>query len=420
MTHPLTAPTATAADLLALYRHLHAHPEPSQQETRTAALLAGILRDLGYAVHERIGGTGVVGILRNGAGPTVVLRADMDALPVREDTGLDYASAAVDAAGTPLMHACGHDIHMTCAIGAARDLAAASRSWSGTLVILLQPAEEIAAGAAAMIADGVFDLFPKPSVLLGQHVGNLPAGVVSFTPGPAMAAAESLRIRLTGRGAHGSRPQASIDPVLLAAHIVVRLQSIVAREISPSDTAVVTVGALHAGAQANVIPDTAEIAVNLRSLTPEVHGRLRRAVVRIVEAECAASGTPVAPEITTTGEFPVLSNDPAATALTVAALRTGLGEDRVREVPAITISEDFGLLGQAVGAPSFFWFLGSTHPGRFECARAADEVDAQIPANHSSRFAPEPDTTIPAGIAALTLAARAWLDAPPETGAPLG
>jgi amidohydrolase len=405
-------PEDRVGDLIALYKHLHRHPELPFQEVETAGVMASRLSDLGFSVHEQVGVTGVVATFANGDGPVVALRSDMDGLPIAEETALDYASAAtaVDDSGTavPVMHACGHDIHMVSLLGAAEALTTNKSEWNGTLVVIFQPAEETAQGAIAMVKDGLFDLIPRPDVILGQHVGNRPAGTVSFTVGPAMAAADSLRVTITGRGAHGSRPEASIDPVLLASSIVVRLQSIVAREIAPTDIAVVTVGSFHAGIRENIIPSTAELKLNLRSLTPAVRTRLLGAVERIITAECAAAGVEMAPAIESIGSFPRLVNEPHPAAHTVEALRAHFGEECVLEVPPVTISEDFGVLGASAGIPSFFWFIGSTDPATYAAAADDDAVDGRIPANHSSLFAPQPRPTITTGIDALVAAFLAW------------
>lgn len=398
--------------LFELYADLHQHPELSFAEVRTARIMATHLRELGFTVHEAIGVTGIVGVLENGVGNAVMLRADMDGLPITEETGLDYASTTVatDASGatTGIMHACGHDIHMVSLLGAAEVLAADRSSWRGTLIVVFQPAEEIARGAQAMVDDGLFTIVPRPVAVLGQHVGNLPAGTVSYTVGPAMAAADSLRIVVTGRGAHGSRPQAAIDPVLIASSIVVRLQSIVAREISPADVAVVTVGSIHSGTKENIIPSSAELKLSLRSLTPDVQKRLLESVSRIVNAECAAAGVETPPTIEHIGSFPRLVNEPSAAERTVIALREGLGAERVVEVSPLTISEDFGIFGVSAEVPSFFWFIGSTDPARYVKALSHDAVDRLIPANHSSHFAPDPAITITTGIDALLVAFSAW------------
>ena len=312
------ADVADLEDLAALYRDLHAHPELAFAERRTASIVAERLHGLGYQVTAGVGGTGVVGVLENGDGPTVLLRADMDALPVLEQTGLPYASTrrVRDAAGAdvPVMHACGHDMHVSCLLGAAAELAAqaSSGAWQGRLLLVFQPAEEGDGGAQAMIDDGLYDRFPVPDIVLGQHVMPLPAGVLGLHGGPAMAAADAIRVVLYGEGGHGSRPETTVDPVLMAAATVLRLQGIVSREVAASDTAVLTVGALHAGTAANIIPDRAELLLSLRSFDEKVHAKVRDAIDRIVRAEAAASGARKDPEITTTDSFPVLVNDPAA------------------------------------------------------------------------------------------------------------
>src|SRR3954447_21014922 len=279
-----------------LYRDVHRHPELSHQEQRTASLVADRLRGAGYDVQQGVGGTGVVGVLRNGPGQTVLLRADMDALPVREATGLPYASqvTATDADGNavPVMHACGHDVHVACLAGAAQLLADGRRSWSGTLVALFQPAEETGDGARGMVEGGLASLVPAPTVALGQHVMPLPAGQVGTHAGPALSAADNMRITLYGRGAHGSMPQAAVDPVVLAAMIVVRLQTVVSREVPPSETAVLTVGSIQAGTKSNVIPDRATLQLNMRAFSDSTRTAILDAIRRIVTAECQASGCP--------------------------------------------------------------------------------------------------------------------------------
>ncbi|TFW10343.1 amidohydrolase, partial [Oxalobacteraceae bacterium OM1] len=304
---------ALLPDLERFYTDVHAHPELSMQETRTAGLAAEQLRAAGFEVTTGVGKTGVVGLLRNGDGPTVMLRADMDALPIKEATGLAYAStvSARDRDGNivPVMHACGHDLHVTWLAGAAKLLAQARQSWQGTLMAVFQPAEETAEGAQAMIHDGLFQRFPKPEVVLGQHVMVGPAGHVAGRTGTITSAADSLQIRLFGRGAHGSMPQASIDPVVMAASTVMRLQTIVSRELSPNEAAVVTIGSLQAGTKENVIPDEALIKLNVRTYDPGVRKRVLASIERIVNAEATASGAPKPPEITTLDSYPLGVND---------------------------------------------------------------------------------------------------------------
>jgi amidohydrolase len=401
-------------ELAALYRDLHAHPELAFAEHRTAGIVAERLDGLGYQVTTGVGGTGVVGVLPNGTGPTVLLRADMDGLPVLEQTGLPYASTrrAKDSGGAdvPVMHACGHDMHVTCLLGAAAELAATRDAWRGTLLLVFQPAEEAGKGARAMIDDGLYERVPVPDIVLGQHVMPLPAGVLGVHGGPAMAGADALRVVLHGQGGHGSRPETTVDPILMAAAIVLRLQGVVSRELAPSEAAVLTVGALRAGTAANIIPDQAELLLSLRSFNDKVHDKAREAINRIIRAEAAASGALREPEITTTVSFPILVNDPAAcTRLTdLFSAEVGLTLD----TGPVTGSEDVGLLATAVGAPCAYWFFGGSDPALFAgvttVEEARDIVDG-LPSNHSPLFAPVIDPTIRTGIKALTTAARAWL-----------
>ena len=399
-------------ELESLYKDIHAHPELSMQETRTAALAAERLRTAGYEVTTGIGKTGVVGLMRNGDGPTVMLRADMDALPVEEATGAPYASKvkATDDEGksVPVMHACGHDMHVTWLIGATTLLAKARSAWQGTLMAVFQPAEETAQGAQAMIDDGLFQRFPKPDVVLGQHVMVGPAGTIGGRTGAITSAADSLQIRLFGRGAHGSMPQASIDPVVMAAALVLRLQTIVSREISPAEAAVVTVGALQAGTKENVIPDEALIKLNVRTFDPGVRARVLAAIERIVKAEAAASGAPRAPEITPLDRYPLVTNDLEATRRVVAAFRGHFGEKRVRETGPASASEDFGSFGAEWHAPSVFWFVGGTDADAYSKAKAANRLN-EIPTNHNPRFLPVMHPTLESGVEALVVASQAWL-----------
>jgi hippurate hydrolase len=399
-------------DLEALYTDVHAHPELSMQETRTADLAADRLRAAGYEVTTGVGKTGVVGLLRNGAGPTVMLRADMDALPVEEMTGLPYASKVKakdrDGKTVPVMHACGHDMHVTWLVGASRLLAQAREAWSGTLMAVFQPAEETAEGAQAMIDDGLFKRFPKPDVVFGQHVMVASAGDIGGRTGTITSAADSLQIRLFGRGAHGSMPQASIDPVVMAAATVMRLQTIVSREISPNEAAVVTIGSLQAGTKENVIPDEAVIKLNVRSYDAEVRKRVLAAIERIVNAESAASGAPKPPEITTLDNYPLGVNDTGASQRVVDAFREYFPADRVRQTGPTSASEDFGSFGAEWHVPSVFWFVGGTDPGIYAKAKAAGEVN-KIPSNHSPFFAPVMHPTLETGVETMVVGALAWL-----------
>jgi amidohydrolase len=401
-------------ELAALYRDLHAHPELAFAEHRTAGIVAERLRGLGYQVTTGVGGTGVVGVLANGDGPTVLLRADMDGLPVLEQTGLPYASTGrgrdSGGADVPVMHACGHDMHVTCLLGAAAQLAAARDSWRGTLLLVFQPAEEAGKGARAMLDDGLLRRFPVPAIVLGQHVMPLPSGVLAVHGGAAMAGADALRVVLYGEGGHGSRPETTVDPVLMAAATVLRLQGVVSRELAASETAVLTVGALRAGTAPNIIPDQAELLLSLRFFSDAVHDKARAATDRIIRAEAAASGAGKEPEITTEVSFPVLVNDPAACARLTELFNAG-GTLTLDPGP-VTGSEDVGLLATAAGVPCAFWLLGGSDPALFAGVTTVEEARAIVdglPSNHSPLFAPVIDPTIRTGVTALTTAAREWL-----------
>ncbi|MGH1524682.1 amidohydrolase [Leifsonia sp. L25] len=400
-------------DLEALYRDLHAHPELSFQEHRTAGIVAGHLSALGLEVHTGIGRTGVAGVLRNGDGPTVLLRADMDGLPVREETGLPWASTQTapgdDGNPVPVMHACGHDIHITCLLGAVERLAGTTDDWSGTLVAVFQPAEEHGGGADVMVQDGLYAKVPAPDVVLGQHVTPAPAGMVGAHPGAAMAAVDAFEVTLRGRGGHGSRPETTIDPVVMAASAVMRLQTVVAREIAPQDTAVVTVGTLHAGTKNNIIAPSATLGISVRSFDETVRTRVLEGVDRILRAELQASGSPHEP-ITEWGErYPVTVNDLEATARVNAAFASEFGEEAVLQPGALSGSEDVGNLATAAGVPLVYWMLGGADPETLRAAMEAGTVDTDIPSNHSPFFAPVAQPTIDVGVRALVTAAREWL-----------
>ena len=399
-------------DLETLYKDVHSHPELSMQETRTAGLAAERLRIAGYEVTTGIGKTGVVGLLRNGDGPTVMLRADMDALPVEEATGVPYASKinVLDSEGrpVPVMHACGHDMHVTWLVGASTLLAQARTAWHGTIMAVFQPAEETAQGAQAMIDDGLFKRFSRPDVVLGQHVMVGPAGTIGGRTGVITSAADSLQIRLFGRGAHGSMPQASIDPVVMAAAIVLRLQTIVSREIAPAESAVVTVGVLQAGTKENVIPDEAIIKLNVRTFDEGVRKRVLAAIERIVKAEAAASGAPKPPEISPLDRYPLVTNDSDATRRVVEAFRRHFTTERVRETGPASASEDFGSFGVEWHSPSVFWFIGGTEPDAYAKAKAANRLN-EIPTNHNPRFLPVIHPTLRTGVEAMVVASQAWL-----------
>ena len=409
-----------SAELADFYRDLHQHPELSLQEHRTARLVADALWPLGFEVTEQVGGTGVVGLLRNGDGPVVMLRADFDALPVEEKTGLPYASTArargQDGEEVPVMHACGHDMHAACLLGAAALLARTPGTWSGTLLVVFQPAEELGRGAKDMVDDGLFRRFPVPGIVLGQHVGPLPAGMIGYASGPVMAASDSAQVVLYGQGGHGSRPEAAIDPVLMAAHIVTRLQGIVARQVSPAETAVVTVGRLQAGTKDNIIPDTAELGINIRTYSPRTRDLVRAAIERIIAAEATASSAPRPPQITWNISTPRLVSDPVATEATMAAFTGHFGPERLLPMPLVTASEDVGIFGEAAGIPTVFWFWGGPDTQTVLSAMAEGRLDS-LPGNHSPYFAPVIEPTLSTGIETLTVAARTWLQAPPAHSA---
>lgn len=412
-TSSFPAPPAAILDRLeALYRDVHAHPELSMQETRTAGIVGDWLTGLGCAVTTGIGGTGVVGVLANGEGATVLLRADMDALPMQEATGLDYASRERRTTPTGrtgfVAHSCGHDMHVAWLLGAAWQLAHHRDRWSGTVLLLFQPGEETGEGAAAMIADGLLDRFPRPDVVLGQHVVPAPAGSAAWTSGTAMSASDSLEVHLHGRGAHGSAPENSIDPVVMAASAIMNLQTLRSRETGMHQGAVLTVGSVHAGDSDNVIPDEAVLTLNVRTFDEDVRRRLLSGIRRVVSATAAGAGAVREPDVIGLGAHPLTVNDPEATARVASALRTVLGPDAVIETPPATASEDFGAFGTAWHVPSVFWFVGGTDPEAFAAAEAAGTV-RELPSNHSPAFAPVIHPTLEIGMQTMLAAASAWL-----------
>ncbi|MDQ8705116.1 amidohydrolase [Streptomyces sp. LHD-70] len=412
----LTGLDSRLKDLRALYEDLHAHPELSFQEHRTAAIVAERLRAQGWDVTEGVGGTGVVGVLRSGDGPVVLLRADMDALPVAERTGLPYASTVTaenaDGETVPVMHACGHDMHTTCLLGATTQLAAHQDAWNGTVVALFQPAEEIG-GAPKLIDDGFADRFPRADVCLAQHVAPVPAGLAATRPGPVMCASDSLRVTLYGKGGHGSMPEAAVDPVVMAAAVVLRLQTVVAREVAAHQTAVLTVGSINAGTKENIIPDTAELKLGLRTSDPKVRDRVLAAIRRVTLAEAAASGAPREPDFEMLHRLPLTVNDPEATEKVRAALAARIGERMHVMARPLNGSEDFNVFAEALGAPSVYWHFGGADPDAFAgtdlAAVLEDGFPADIPINHSPYYAPVPEPTIEHGVTLLLTAASAWL-----------
>lgn len=403
MESTMTETLLTDADTTAMhemYVHLHTHPELSMQEHETANYIADQLDALGIE-NFRCGGTGVVGVIRNGEGPVVAFRADTDGLPIAEDTGLDYSSSATgtleDGTAVPVMHGCGHDTHVTSLLTAAKLLVRDADSWSGTLVLVFQPGEETAAGAKAMVDDGLWDKAPRPTVVLGQHVMPLQAGEINISSGTAMAMADALKVTVFGRQSHGSQPQSSIDPIVLGAHMIIRLQTIVSRELDPTSPAVVTSGTFHAGLKENIIPDRAEFTLNIRTFTQDVRDQVLAAITRIVQAEALASNapTPVIEEIYT---FPRCYNDPETVTQVTRALRGELGEQAVHDAPPMMGSEDFGHLADSIGVPSVYWMFGGF-----------DLTKGTPPVNHSPFFGPEIEPTLTTGVRAAVSALRSFL-----------
>jgi len=387
-------------DAHAFYLDLHQNPELSTHETQTAEKLASHLRALGYEVTEHVGGTGVVALLKNGTGPTVMLRTELDALPVEEKTGLSYASKirAKDDAGhdVPVMHACGHDLHMASIVATAAIMAHSKQTWHGTLILIGQPAEETIGGAKAMLADGLMTRFPKPDFVLALHVGNtLPAGTVGITPGVYNTNADSLRITIYGKGGHGSAPHTAIDPIVIAARTILALQTITSREVKPGEMAVVTVGYIQAGTKNNIIPDEAELGLTVRTRNTEVRKQILAAIARITKAEAEAAGAPRPPLIDHYEGTDLVYNDPALAQRMRIVLETALGKGNVVIEEPITPSEDFSYFTQQ-GIPGFYFSLGGADPVKFAQAKTAGTM---LPSNHSPLFAPDVDPALHTGIA---------------------
>jgi hippurate hydrolase len=392
---------AVYPDAHALYVDIHQNPELSAHEVQTAAKLAARLGGLGYEVTEHVGGTGIVAILKNGAGPTVMLRTELDALPVEEKTGLSYASKvhAKDDAGhdVPVMHACGHDLHMAAIMGTAAIMAHSRSTWHGTLMLIGQPAEETISGAKRMLGDGLLTRFPKPDVAVALHVGNLlPAGTVGIAPGVMNTNADSLRITIYGKGGHGSAPHTAIDPIVIAARTILALQTIASREVRPGEMAVVTVGYIQAGTKNNIIPDQAELGLTVRTRKAEVRKQVLAAIARISKAEAEAAGAPRAPSVDHYEGTDLVYNDPALAQRLKGALEAALGKENVVTEEAHTASEDFSYFVEQ-GIPGFYFSLGGADPAKFAEAKASGTM---LPSNHSSLFAPDVDPALRTGIAA--------------------
>lgn len=402
-----TAPTTAEVDAIypdieSLYIDLHRNPELAFQETRTAATLAGLLKTYGFEVTTGVGKTGVVGVLRNGAGPTVMMRTEIDALPVEEKTGLAFASTVVtkNTAGqtVPVMHACGHDLHMSAWAGTARLMAQHRDRWRGTLMMVGQPAEEVLAGAAAMLSDGLFTRFSKPDVALSVHDDDtLPAGTIGYHPGFFRSMSDAVSITVFGRGGHAAMPHNTIDPVVLAARIVLTLQTVVSRENNPVDPVVVTIGSIHGGTQGNIIPDEVRLQLSVRTYTTDVRSRTLAAIRRIAKGEAEASGAPREPivEAPARASVPVY-NDPALTLRLAGALKKSLGDDRVVEMPQKMTSEDFAFYG-AAGVPTVLLHIGAVDAAKLADARQSGVL---LPAPHSPEWAPLHEPTLKGAVQA--------------------
>ena len=410
---------ADLPELMELYRDLHAHPELSFQEHRTAAKLAAIARELGFEVTEGVGQTGVVAVMRNGDGPTVMLRADMDALPVVEQTGLSFASkqVGVPASGveTGIMHACGHDTHMTGWVGAAQQLVDRKDEWQGTLVMILQPAEELGLGAIAMIEDGLYERFPKPDYVLAFHdAAQFPAGMIGYSPGYALANVDSVDISVPGVGGHGAYPHTAKDPIVIASSIVMRLQTLVSRELNPQDPAVVTVGSFHSGAKHNIISDEAKLQITVRSYSDETRKHLLDGIARIAKAEAMAAGMPEdkLPVVTVEEPFtPSTYNDPEFSEEIAAGFKTRFGADRVMRAPPVMGGEDFSQFRRAdpENVKSLIFWIGGVPQDEYDRAK---EEGTGLPSLHSPFWAPDAERVIATGAEALASAALKLMEKP--------
>ena len=414
-----TAPAAALSDaikgdmpqLMALYRDLHANPELSMQEVRTPAKLAPEMRKLGFDVTEHVGKTGLVAVMKNGPGPVLLIRADMDALPVKEQTGLPFASTVrgttLDGVESPVMHACGHDTHITTWLATARRLSAMKDQWAGTLVMILQPGEELGLGAKAMLDDGLYTRFPKPDVLLAFHdSASLPAGVIGVTRGYALANVDSVDIDVKGVGGHGAYPQATRDPIVLASRIVVALQTLVSRENSPFDPAVVTVGSFQGGTKHNIIPDDANLQLTVRSYTPEVRRKLLDGIARITRGEAIAAGIPEdrMPVVKVREPYtPSTYNTEKLSARLLELFGSHFGADRVVDAKAVMGGEDFSQywLADKTKEATIFW-VGGVPKAKWD---AAGGDDTKLPSLHSPFWAPEAETVISTATEAMTIAA---------------
>jgi hippurate hydrolase len=403
---------ADMPSLLAIYRDLHSNPELSMQETRSAGIMAAEARRLGFTVTTGVGGTGVVAVLENGPGLVLMLRADMDGLPVEEQTGLPFASRARgttrEGLATGIMHACGHDTHMTAWIGTARRLVAMRSQWSGTLIMIGQPGEETSQGARAMLDAGLFTRFPRPTHAIAFHdSATLPAGVIGFSPGPALANVDSVDMVVRGVGGHGAAPHTTRDPIVLGSRIVMALQTLVSRELDPLDSAVVTVGSFQAGTKHNIISDEARLLLTVRSYTPEVRRMLLDGIARIARGEAIAAGVPEdrMPQVTVRDaeSTPATVNSDALTQHMAARFRAHFGEERVRQIRPVMAGEDFGRYRIALPElQSLIFWVGGVPRDRYD---AAQRSGATLPSLHSPFWAPEPDAVISTATEAMVVAA---------------
>jgi hippurate hydrolase len=394
--------------LESLYKHLHSHPELSNKEERTAARLAKEIKDIGFEVTEKVGGTGIVAVLKNGKGATVLVRTDMDALPVIENTGLPYASEVrvrdKEDREVGVMHACGHDMHMTCWIGTAKVLASMKDRWKGTLIFIGQPAEEVGLGAAQMLDDKLYDRFGKPDYALALHCDSRHAhGHISFTEGMALANVDSVDIVVKGRGGHGAAPHTTVDPVVLAARIVLDLQTIASRETNPTDPVVVTVGSIHGGTKHNIIPNEVRLQLTVRTAKDSVRKHTLEAIERIAKAAAIGANAPEPEVKISLNEFtPALQNDSALTKKTVALFKDLLGEEKVHERPMVMGGEDFGRYGRGTGVPVFMYWLGTMPPERI--VESEKENGKPLPSLHSDIYYPIPTPTIKTGVLTMSMA----------------
>ena len=395
-----------------IYKDIHQNPELGTHEARTAAIAATHMKDLGFKVTEKIGGHGIVGVLRNGSGSTVLLRADMDALPILENTKLSYASTKTltDKEGkkTPIMHACGHDMNVTNLMATAELLFQAKSKWSGTLICLFQPNEENGAGAMAMVKDGLYDHIPKADFCLAQHCDYRRSGNIAIRSGPCESAADSFLVTIHGHAGHASKPESCIDPIVISSYVIVRLQSIVSRVVPPQETVVLTCGSIHGGDAHNNIPPSVEFKLNIRTYNEEVRAKVLASMRRIIESECEAAGAPEKPEIKRTHEYPLTDNDAKMSAELRTLFEESFGKDHVETMEQLAGSEDFPNLALPHKTPYVIWFQGATAVEKFDKAVEEGTVH-RLPQIHSDNFAPSIDSTMTTGVRAFSLAALYYL-----------